>query len=428
MGKLALVLSGGGARGAYEAGVIHYLRTGLPKDVASKVFDIQCGSSAGAINTAAMVSMAEDPLRQGSRIKELWLSLKQDDIYNRDFSAATHFIFSSLGGILRNLTTFDPFKLGRGKGPHFTSFLDTSPLKKFLNQNVSWSQIEKNINSGLVDAVTVTATNTRTGYGELFVQKNSEIEYTGDYKANMVDLKADHVLASAAIPIIFPTVKIGKSYYTDGGLRVFTPTSPAIQLGADRIVVVGLRHQPSLKEREEYEAKEMKSPPSLAELMGRIMNGLFLDRVQFDLEQLHRVNKIIEWSEKVYGKDYLEKINRQIQKECGVEKKGGRRVEESFTKDLCPRGLKNIQAVEILPSEFISQIFGRWFNKKRKGGFKFSTLEKFLTRILDVDTEGAIELLSYLTFANDYLQELIDLGYEDAKKNRNRLIEIMREE
>jgi len=427
MGKLALVLSGGGARGAYEAGVIHYLRTGLPKKLTRRNFDIHSGSSAGAINTAAMASMAHEPSYQGTRIKDLWLSLKQDNIYRRDFSAATHFIFTSIEGILRNLTSFDAFQLRRKRGPHFTAFLDASPLKTFLNKKISWDEIGKNIRRGIVDAVTVTATNTRTGYGELFIQKSRRIEYTGDYKSNEVKIRPKHVMASAAIPIIFPTVKIGKSYYTDGGLRLFTPMSPAIQLGADRIVIVGLRHQPSAHEMEEYQSRTAKGPPSLAELMGRIMNGIFLDRVQFDLEQLHRINKIIDWSESVYGKDYLRNINREIAKEERqmLKRRKEERVKEKVEKAMAPRGFKRIQVVEILPSQFISQIFRHWFQGKRKDGFKFSTLEKFLLRILDVDTEGAIELLSYLVFARDYIKDLIDLGYEDAKKNRDRLIDIM---
>lgn len=409
---LALVLSGGGARGAYEAGVIHYLRTGLPADIASKTFQIQCGSSAGAINTAAMVSMAHDPVLQGNHLKDLWLSIRQDDIYRRDFSAAGSFFLSSLGGMMRNLTTFDPFSIGKKKGPHLTSFLDTSPLREFLKKNIPWGQLRENLQNGPVGAMSVTATNIRTGYGELFVSKKKTVKYTGDYLAHEVDFEVDHIMASAAIPIIFPSVHVGKSYYTDGGLRIFTPMSPAIQLGSDRLIIVGLRHPPTTEERKEYESREVRGAPSLAELMGRIMNGLFLDRVQFDLEQLKRIDDIIELSEKVYGNDYLEKLNREAEKDTDKHR-------------LSCRGLKKIRAVEILPSEFVSQIFGRWFHRKKKKDFKFSTLEKLLTRLLDIDTEGGIELFSYLTFANEYIKELIDLGYEDAKRNRNRIIELM---
>lgn len=416
MGRLALVLSGGGARGAYEAGVIHYLRTGLPKEFAAKPFPIQTGSSAGAINTAAMVAMAEDPYRQGVRLRDLWMGLRQEDVYRRGFSAAMEFLSSSFFGVIRNLTTINLFKIASKNGPHLTSFLDTAPLQKFLRRAIPWGQIEKNVREGPVDAVSVTATNLHNGRGELFMLKKDHVTYTGAYRTHEGSLGPEHIMASAAIPIIFPSLKIGKVYYTDGGLRLFTPLSPAIQLGADRIVIVGLRHRPSAEEIRQYDSQEMRNPPSLAELMGRLMNGLFLDRVQFDLEQVDRINKIVEWSEGIYGKDYLEKLNQYLR-------------HEKLRGDIASRGLQKIRVVEILPSEFVSEIFGRWFNRQnKKNGFKLSVLEKLLFRLLDVDAPGAVELLSYLTFANEYIKELIDLGYEDAKRNKNRLMELMAEE
>src|SRR4029453_1427393 len=171
MGRLALVLSGGGARGAYEAGVLHYIRTGLPKEIASTAFQIHCGSSAGAINTVGMASMAQDPLSQGTALKDLWLRIRQEDVYRRDFSAAVNFLGSSTLGILKNLVTFNPFPWKGRRGPHFNYFLDTHPLRQFLKQNISWKQLETNVQNGPIDAVSITATNTRSGRSELFMIK-----------------------------------------------------------------------------------------------------------------------------------------------------------------------------------------------------------------------------------------------------------------
>ncbi len=412
MGKLALVLSAGGARGAYEAGVIHYIRTGLPAEYARKSFEVLSGSSAGAINTIAMAALAEDPSHQGKLIHDLWCSLSAENIFRRDLGAAGQFFVSSFKGILRNLTKLNPFHLGKSSGPHLNYFLDTRPLWQYLRKHVPWEQLGKNIKRGDVEAICITATNTRSGRVELFIQKKKEIEYTGPYRHHEVELGVEHVMASAAIPIIFPTVKINHVYYTDGGLRLFTPLSPAIQLGADRAIVIGLRHKPTLKEIEAYDSQDMKSPPSVVELAGRIMNGVFLDHIQYDLEQTERINRIIDYSEKIYGSDYLEKLNKHL---------------ENHAPHLHPnpRGFHKIQTAEVWPSEFISKIFARWFHKVDKGTYKLSTLEKLLTRMLDVDAEGAVELLSYLTFAPDYLKELVDLGYEDAKKHRDALMQIM---
>lgn len=413
MGYLGLVLSAGGARAAYEAGVIHYIRTGLPKAIAGKAFDVLCGSSAGAINTVGLAALAHDPLYQGEHIRKLWMNLSQDNIYKRDFSTTAGFVMNSIGGIVRNLTTLNPFELGNKKGPHLTAFFDTSPLNEHLKRIISFDQIQKNLDQNLLKAISITATNTRTGQCELFMQKRKDVDYTGEYIHHLIKLAVEHVMASAAIPVVFPSIKVGKIYYTDGGLRLFTPMSPAIQLGADRIIIIGLRHRATPEEIEARDKKEMMHPPSVAELMGRIMNGIFLDRIQFDLEQAQRINKIIDWSEHVFGDEFIPKINKYL-------------VKQGIIGDIASRGLRKLRYVEILPSEFVSDIFERWFNKARKeGSFEFSSIEKLLTRLLDVNTDGAIEMLSYLTFSKDYLKELIDLGYEDAKRQRNRLIEIM---
>jgi NTE family protein len=414
MGRLAIVLSAGGARGAYEAGVIYYIRTGLPKKIGHRIFPIKTGTSVGAINTVAMASLANDPKVQGEKIKELWLSLKQEDIYRRDFGATTHFLGSTFGGIMRNLFTFDPLNIAKRKGPHFYSFLDTSPLRAFLKKHIPWEAITKNVMNGPIDAVAINATNLHTGHNELFLQRKPEVEYLGHYQVVEGPIELDHAMACSAIPMVFPSVKIGDYYYADGGLRLFTPMSPAIQLGADRLVIIGLRHRPTPEEtkketsKDNYKSKE----PTIAEQMGRMLNGLFLDRIQYDLEQLHRINTVIEISEKVYGRDYLDKLNQRMRK-------------EGLRGDIASRGLKRIRAVEIHPSDYISEIFKRWYQKQRKSTFQFSAFEKLMVRILDIDPTTGSDLLSYLTFAPEYLHELFELGFEDARTQRGKLIEIM---
>jgi NTE family protein len=412
MNRLALVLSAGGARGAYEAGVIYYIRMGLPKKTASRNFEILTGTSVGAMNTCGMASTAQDPQLQGKSLKEMWFSLNQSNIYRRDISATTHFLGSTLGGIMRNFLTFNPFHIASRKGPHFESFLDTAPLKEFLTKVIAWPKIEKNILQGPVDAVALSVTNLNNGSNELFFQKKPSVVYRGHYVHHEGALKPEHAIASAAIPIIFPPEKIGKTYYADGGLRLFTPISPAIQLGADRLIVVGMRKRP--KPMQPYKGGQRISTktPTIAEQLGRMLNGLFLDRIEFDMEQLDRINTIIDISEKIYGKNFLEKINERMKK-------------ESYKTDIATRGLKKIEGMEIQPSEFVNNIFLRWFQKGEKGHFKFSALEKILVRLLDIDPTSGSDLLSYLIFAPQYIRDLFDLGYEDAKRKKDRLVEIM---
>jgi len=410
MSRLAIVLSAGGARGAYEAGVIYYIRKGLPPKTAQRHFKIKVGTSVGAMNTLAMAALADDTDKQAENIKDLWFSIRQDNVYSRDFSATTHFLGSTIGGIVRNLVTFNPFQLTRRRrGPHFNSFLDTSPLHDFLKKKISWEAIKKNVEEGTVDAVAINATNLRNGRHELFVKRKLECAYQGHYPFHDVELNVQHAMASAAIPIIFPAIKIEGTYYADGGLRLFTPMSPAIQLGADAMVVIGLRYRSPDYKNLKFK-KEMKEP-TIALQLGRVLNGLFLDRIEYDMEQLERINSIVETSEKVYGADYLEKLNKKM-------------ARDGLKVDIATRGLRRIRAVEIKPSQSISGIFLQWMHKAKKE-FKFTSFEKLLVRVLDIDPATGSDLLSYLTFAPGYLQTLFDLGYEDAKRHRNQLIDIM---
>ncbi|MCB1213852.1 MAG: patatin-like phospholipase family protein [Deltaproteobacteria bacterium] len=410
--KLALVLSAGGARGAYEAGVIHYIRTALPPKAANRAFNIMTGTSVGAINTAGLAATAQDPLLQGESLKRIWFSIRQDNIYSRDLSATTHFLGSTLGSILRNFLTINPFHLARRKGPHLESFLNTDPLKRFLSKVLAWKQLSKNVLEGPVDAVAVSTTNITHARTELFFHKKPDLPYEGPYVHHEGPLNVHQVLASAAIPIIFPPHKIGKDYYADGGLRLFTPMSPAIQLGADRLIVVGLRKKPKPHQAYTGPNRQDKKMPTIGEQMGRLLNGLFLDRVDFDMEQMERLNTVVEVGEKIYGKDFLKKINLKMK-------------QEKYETDIARRGLRPLEAIEIQPSEYINQIFMKWFRSSKKAQFKLSAMEKLMVRLLDIDPSTGSDLLSYLTFAPNYIRDVFDLGFEDAKSKRRQLIEMM---
>ncbi len=413
MDKLALVLSAGGARGAYEAGVLYYIRTGLSQKLIKKSFNIYSGTSVGALNTSAMAALAEDPKMQAEKIKEFWFSVQQEDIYRRDLGATTHFLGSTIGGILRNLFTFNPFRLANRKGPHFHSFLDTTPLRNFLTKLIPWEQISKNVHSGLIDAVAINVTNLQNGRHELFLEKNQNAIYQGHYKTYQEPISVEHALASAALPIIFPPIKIGDVYFADGGLRLFTPMSPAIQLGADRIIVIGLRYRsPTDIAPKKMKSHHLNQEPTIALQMGRMLNGVFLDRIEYDMEQLERINTIVETSEKVYGNDYLKRLNQAMAK-------------EKLTVDIANRGLRNIKAVEIKPSHSISTLFIHWAQKAKKQKFNFSTFEKMLMRVLDIDPQTGSDLLSYVTFAPEYLQSIFELGYQDGKSFHSELVDIM---
>lgn len=416
--RLALVLSGGGARGAYEAGVVNYIRTQLPKEVAARAkFDLHCGSSVGAINSCFMASTAQDPKHQGEKMYALWKALKQDDIYKRNIAALSNLVGRSLSGIGKNifgLSSPNP----RGGGTHFTGLLDTAPFHNFMEKIIPWESLHRNIASGTIDAVSLTATNMSSGKMELFLEKHDSVRYSGHYPVRLVKIAPDHARASAAIPIVFPTIKIGQHYYADGGLRLNTPLSPAIHLGADRLLVIGM-HPVQMRSLEERtlppfdvltHSIEDVTPPTLGEVIGIVLNSLFLDRIDYDLEQLARINRIVDWGETTYGTNFIDQINQTL-------------VKKRIRGDIASRGLKRLHAFSIFPSEAISEIFADCLSnpaliKKHLGAF-----EKFILRMLDIDLVHGQNFLSYMMFIPEYIERLLELGFEDAKKNHDGLVE-----
>ncbi len=402
--KIALVLSGGGARGAYEAGIIHYIRTMLPNPVRTRRFDIQCGSSVGAINTCFMVSTAHDHDLQARAIRKLWEDVRSEDIYRRNLSALAGFLRKTSVGFLEKV-----FRRPGQANPHFPGFLDTSPFNPFICRIIDWKRLSRNINDGLIDAISLVVTNVLTGRLELFVEKHDQTAYQGDCVAHITEIMPNHARASAAIPIVFPAVMIGDIPYIDGGLRLNTPLSPAIHLGADRVLAIGLNHR-ALPGEAAPERGERGRQPSLGAIVSRVMNAIFLDRVQYDFEQLNRINRIIEWGEKVHGPTFLSEVNQMIE-------------DHNIEGDIADRGLKHLKVLHIRPSVDIGEIFKECFRQRNKDEQTF--FEKFLLRTMDVDPYSGVDLLSYLSFSPHYLKRLLDLGFEDAKSQHQELIEFM---
>lgn len=409
--RLGLVLSGGGARGAFEAGVIHYLRTMLPvATFRRRDVSVLCGSSVGAINACFMAATAHDPAYQGARIREIWSNLSQRDIYRRDVLSLAKFLFNSAYRVSKNVLSrqLDAPESIR-TADHFKSLLNTAPLVPFLKRIIPWKQIRLNIASGAFEALSVTATNVHTGRLELFIEKHKDLPYTGHYVFHEQEIEHEHAMASGAIPMVFPSVKIGGAYYVDGGLRLNTPLSPAIQLGADQILVVGPHHEDETAPEPAADKKRL-APPSLGSVAGKIMSTIFVDKLGYDIEQLTRINRLIEWGEGAYGADFVAHIN-------GYLKANGIRG------DIANRGLKKLKVVKILPSVDPEQIFSHCIARSdflKKG---LTSFERTLLKILDVDLESGGDFLSFILFYPEYLKELFALGFEDAKRRHDDLLE-----
>ena len=301
----ALVLSGGGARGAYEAGVVYYLRTQLPKEIAQKpLFKIYSGTSVGAINSAHLASTAADPLFQGARLRKLWQDLTADDIYLADKRALSGFLVRSgffmatnFFGLQRLLEKWDP----QASFP-FRSVLDTSPFITYMRRNIAFSQIHRNVQQRLLDAVTVSSSHLHTGRLALFIEKHPDVVYSaGGGNPIFCSLSPRHVLASASIPIIFPMIRINRRYYGDGGMRQNTPMSPAIHLGADRLLVISLRTKKVTPAPQQPYGRLDETEPRLSNILGHLLNTVFLDKLDYDLDQMRRINYLIQDYEEEFG-------------------------------------------------------------------------------------------------------------------------------
>ena len=279
--RTALVLSGGGARGAYQAGVLQGLADIDMIGPSGSPFDIIVGSSAGSIN-AGMLAAHADTLRAGvDRLLDVWSGITASDVFRTDLrslgSIGARWAWDlSFGGALRRSQP--------------KSLLDTAPLRRLLGR-IPLSRIEAHVASGALRAVAVAATDLYSSNGYLFVQGHPSIRpwKRSRWRIEKTRLTADHLLASSAIPIFFPSVRIDGRHFGDGCIRNTAPLSPAINLGADRIVVIGVQG-PGI---EEAENGKRLPPPTIAQIAGVLLDAVMLDAVESDVEHSARVNRSV---------------------------------------------------------------------------------------------------------------------------------------
>ncbi len=394
--RSAIVFSGGGARGAYEAGVLHYIRSALPRPLAERAqFRILCGSSVGAITTAFMASLADRPLDQGEKLLQLWKGIRPHHIYRPGpVSLGKLLLRGGLGMGARLSGIHQALSLGKRSAP-FMGLFDTQPFFHYLLRTFPWPNISRNLEKGCFDAVVVSAINLNSGDLELFVQKAAEIEYSSKMFTRVGSLGPRHVLASAALPILFPPVPIHGVHYSDGSFRLNTPLAPALNLGADRILIVGTRAEkmPNI----EGPDKGLGQAPSFALILARFFDSFVAGRLESDLAQVERINRILEESRK-------------------------RMAAADFATFCAAAKVRPITTLSIFPSrspaELARETVGGSFDHLKSMGI----LERAIIRLLEIDEVRGAGLLSYFLFEESYLGRLIDLGYEDAKAKHDELV------
>ena len=280
--RLALLLAGGGARAAYQVGVLKALAEIIPSSMGNP-FEIICGTSAGSINAAVLAANARDFNAGVQQMIDFWSNFTIDQVFRSDLgslvSRVFRWIWSTVGAG------------DEGSGPQ--SLLDNSPLHKLLQQRINFPAIAEAIDSGHLDALCINACSYTTGRSISFFQgRNSLSGWERALREGRPDvITIEHLTASSSIPLLFPPVKLGEEYFGDGSMRQNAPISPALHLGAKRVLIIGVRMEPRI---DQEPAKSERGVPTVGQIAGYIMDTLFLNSLYSDIERLERVNEAID--------------------------------------------------------------------------------------------------------------------------------------
>lgn len=360
--RIGLILSGGGARAAYQIGVLRGIATILPKDTPNP-FHIISGTSAGALNAVSLATHAQR-LRTGVRTLEyVWKNLSSDQIY----MAQSANLLVSMSGLLLPMIS--------GKASERPAALfDNAPLQALLKRVIKVSRIQKNIDRGLLEAVSITASSYSTGESVSFFQATPGVaDWKGPHRIGQrTDLTLNHLLASSAIPVVFPAVRVDNQYFGDGAIRQLAPTSTPLHLGARRLLAIGVSATGSVAiPQQTDEDLEDLNHPNLSQILGHILNSAFVDTLENDLEFLQHVNAIIPH------------VPERVLKRNGVN-------------------MSKVDLLTISPSEDLNAIALRHYDE----------LPKPLTRYFK--EEGSGTLLSLILFEKGFCTSLWKLGFKDA--------------
>ncbi|NVK23551.1 MAG: patatin-like phospholipase family protein [Gammaproteobacteria bacterium] len=353
--KNALILTGGGARAAYQIGVLKAIASQLPRNQKSP-FKVICGTSAGAINAVSMACYASCFHLGVKKTEWVWKNFKTSQVYDCNW-------LNVFGYLAKNyISKYQKSQINRA-----TSLLNNHPLSVLLSELVDFKRIDRNILSGHLDAISISASSYTDGDSISFFQSSHSDEWRRAKRRGVKTvLTSRHLMASAAIPLVFPCVKIGDQFFGDGSIHQLSPLSPAIHLGADKILIIGVE-QPKL----DNHIKDPEFHPNSATITGHLLDTIFTDSLNADIERMNRINATLDHTS---------------------EQKAG---------------LKKVESLLINPSRSFNAIASKHYHS-------MPSAIRFLLRIAGITADSESALISYLMFEKPFTRELIELGYQDG--------------
>jgi NTE family protein len=397
--QVGLVLSGGGARGAYEVGVLAGIAEAVgsadQRRVTEPLFRVVAGTSVGAINGAWLVAHAHQPRHALARLEETWKVLSLREHLRLDVKSLLGFS--------------NPLRwLRRGRDPNKPpgrSVLDPAGIEALVQRSITFEALHDNIDQGRVRAFIVAALHVGTGVTTLFTELAPGVRLAPSRHPRRLSrlerITADHVLASAAIPALFPARRVGRSHFVDGSLRFNTPIAPVIRAGAEKLVVISLKHEAGATPDLSDTAGEEQYPDPLF-LVGKLLNALLLDAVSYDLQVLEGLNRVMGVLDETLTPEERRRFDEVL-----VDSRGST--------------YRRIPTLSFEPSKNISLLAGQYLATRLQQRDLGLLLDWLVDRAAAKSSTWESDLASYLLFDGEWAETLIELGRHDARARREEI-------
>lgn len=394
--RSALVLGSGGARGAYEVGVARFLFEDLPAQLGHPVHvDVLCGTSAGALNALGLAAYADQPSLGVAFLTHRWLGLQL-----RKMLRPRQIELLRLSRLLMGCPP-RPLPRAAQRG----NLLDSRPFERLISRSPRLHDVPRLIRSGVLDALCVSATEIATGHTTVFYERSRRVPAPlggpGMVFREADRLGPEHARASAAIPFLFRPVNIDGRLYCDGALRQSVPLSPALHLGADRLVVVSTQHHADTPPAIARDRETAAGSPVY--LLGKTANALTQDRIDDDLQRLDTINELLAAGEEAFGHDFVTRLNQAL----------ARRAAQHAAS---PRQVHPVRSVFVRPSESLGKLAAEYVRSRTFHTRNRGTVGRVFAQLGEWDSHQEADLLSYFLFDGHFAESLMRLGRADAQK------------